>query len=87
MLRVEALAELRRLVEALADRDVGVVLYIVRRLVSGDRLRPPRDGISTAAEYAAHQCDLAVDRIGELLEHGPDAAISPAGISALHDRA
>jgi len=87
MLRAEALTEFRQLAEALADREIAIVLYVVRRLVSGERLRPARDGISTAGEYAAHQCDLAVARIGELLEHGPDAAISPAGICAPRDRA
>lgn len=82
MSRGEILGELRLLVEGLPDRAVAIVLYIVRRLASGERLRPPRDGIGTATEYAAHQCDLAIDRIDELLEHGPEGVISPAGISA-----
>ncbi|AKT38279.1 hypothetical protein [Chondromyces crocatus] len=82
MNRSAALAELRQLGEALPDRALGTALYILRRLASGERCQPAREGIETAVEYAAHQCDLALDRIGQFLEYGPQAAISPARISA-----
>ncbi|MCC6557277.1 MAG: hypothetical protein IT372_30365 [Polyangiaceae bacterium] len=87
MSRTDALAELHRLVNLLPEALVGVALFIVRRLASGERINPPADGIGSAADYAAYLCDFAVARIAEYLEHGPNAAVSPARISAPRARA
>ncbi|EYF06035.1 hypothetical protein [Chondromyces apiculatus] len=77
-----ALAELGQLGEMLSDRALSIAVYITRRLAYEERLRPLPEGIETAAEYAAHQCDLAIDRIGQFLDHGPEASVSPSRISA-----
>lgn len=87
MSRADALAELLRLVNLLPEALLGVVLFIVRRLASGEQIKPPADGVASAADYAAYLCDFAVARIAEYLEHGPDAAVSPARISAPRARA
>lgn len=81
MSRAEVLAELRRLVEGLQEPWPEVVLFVVRRIASGER-GVRREGIATAADCAAHACDVALERIAQFLEHGPDAVVSPAGISA-----
>lgn len=86
MTRGEMLAELRRLEDGLPDHQLAMVFYVVQRVASGERLVPPRDGIDTAAEVAAHFCDLAVDRISEFIEYGSDAAVSPSRISAPRSR-
>ncbi|WP_437671497.1 hypothetical protein [Sorangium sp. So ce131] len=80
MNRADVLTELRRLLDGLPEPWPEVVLFVVRRIASGQP-GVRREGISTAAECAAHACDIAIERIAEFLQHGPDAVVSPAGIS------
>lgn len=86
MNRAEALADLQAAIVVLSDEDLQVLGWMGKRLASGERLTPGRDGISTARELAENTADLAVDRIGGLLRHGPGAVVSPSRISAPPER-